>query len=352
MCKDRVNLIIHGDRVAFIEGFFELLSRLLIVYIMISVGVIWRFSKYYKPKYGKWITIITIWFFFPINIISSFAEIESFAGTTIIIVSMIAVIVHLASFLSIHLISRKKPPEEVGARVLCSTFPNSLLYPFPIILAILGSFALIYAAIFVFIAMILRNSLGVLLGIWYNPDKANISSKDEKSPFMDVKRIMINLLKFPPFLAVIAGFILYLLVGPKAIGLSDYPTLQPVLEIVKSISLYGALILVGVSFRALDQLHPRNLFSKEVFRVSFVRFLIAPLVILVCLVLFQVREPIVAITLLIQGMAPPAVINIMYGKFFHLKEDEISLLITSLTILALLILPLELLILMILFPIP
>lgn len=331
-----------------IEGLLGLLSDLLIVYIMIVLGIVWRFSKFYKPEYGKWINTITIWFFFPVNIISSFASIESFAGEMIVIVTVIAVIVHLASFLSIHLISRNKPPEEVGARVLCSTFPNSLLFPFPIILAILGSSALIYASIFVFVAMLLRNSLGVLLGIMYTPESATTSDNEHKSPFMDLKKIMINLLKFPPLLAVIAGFVLHALVGPGAIG--DFFAL-PGLNIVKPISLYGALILVGVSFREVEQLHPRNLFSKEVFRVSFVRFLIAPLVILLSLVILQVREPAVAITLLIQGMAPPAVINIMYGKFFHLKEDEISLLITSLTLLALLLLPFELLILLVLFPI-
>ncbi|MHA2245028.1 MAG: AEC family transporter [Candidatus Hodarchaeales archaeon] len=330
-----------------IEGLLGLLSKLLIVYIMISIGIIWRFSKFYKPKYGKWITTITIWFFFPVNIISSFASIESFAGDIIIIVTVITVVVHVASFISIHLISMSKPPEETGARVLCSTFPNSLLFPFPIIIAILGPSALIYASIFVFIAMILRNSLGVLLGIWYNPEGANTSDNDQKTPFMDLKKIIFNLLKFPPLLAVIAGFVLHALVGPKMIG--DFFAL-PGLDIVKPISLYGALILVGISFREIEQLYPRNLFSKEVFHVSFVRFVIAPLVVLLFLVFLQVREPAVAITLLIQGMAPPAVINIMYGAFFNLKEDEISLLITSLTILALLLLPLELLILLILFP--
>ncbi|UCG02858.1 MAG: AEC family transporter [Candidatus Heimdallarchaeota archaeon] len=331
-----------------IEGLLGLLTDLLIVYIMIIIGIIWRFSRYYKPKYGKWINTITIWFFFPVNIISSFASIESFAGEMIIIVTVVAVIVHIASFLSIHLISRSKPPEEVGARVLCSTFPNSLLYPFPIILAILGSSALIYASIFVFVAMILRNSLGVLLGVMYTPEHVNTDESKPNSPFTDIKKISINLLKFPPLLAVIAGFILHAIVGPSAIG--DLFAL-PGLSIVKPISLYGALILVGVSFRDIEQLHPRSLFSKEVFRVSSVRFLIAPLVVLVMLIILQVREPAVAITLIIQGMAPPAVINIMYGKFFNLKEDEISLLITSLTLLALIILPFELLILLVLFPI-
>lgn len=331
------------------KGLLGLLLDLLIVYIMISIGIIWRFSKFYKPRYGDWITTITIWFFFPVNIISSFASIESFVGEMIIIVMVIAVIVHITSFISIHLISRNKAPEEVGARVLCSTFPNSLLFPFPIILAILGPSALIYASIFVFIAMVLRNSLGLLLGIWYNPESANTLNNNQKVPFIDIKKIMINLLKFPPLLAVIAGFGLHALVGPGPIGaFFDLPGLN----IIKPISLYGALILVGISFRNIDQLHPRSLFSKEVFRVSFVRFLIAPLVILFFLVFLQVREPTVAMTLLIQGMAPPAVINIMYGKFFHLKEDDISLLITSLTILALLLLPFELLILLILYPIP
>ena len=331
-----------------IEGLIGLLKDLLIVYITIIVGIIWRFSRFYKPEYGKWINKITIWFFFPVNIISSFASIESFVGEMIIIVTVIAAIVHIASFLSIHMMSRKRPSEEVGARVLCSTFPNTLLYPFPILLAIIGPSALIYASIFVFIAMLLRNSLGVVLGVMYAPDDLNTLENGQRSPFKDLKKISFNLLKFPPLLAVIAGFVLHATVGPGSIG--DFFAL-PGLSIIKPISLYGALILVGVSFRDIEQLHPKNLFSKEVFRVSFVRFLVAPLVVLVFLVILQVRDPVVAITLIIQGMAPPAVINIMYGKFFHLKEEEISLLITSLTLLALVILPLELLILLVLFPI-
>jgi predicted permease len=196
--------------------------------------------------------------------------------------------------------------------------------------------------------MLLRNSLGVLLGVMYAPDDLNTLENEQKSPFTDLKKISFNLLKFPPLLAVIAGFFLHATVGPGSID--DFFAL-PGLSIIKPISLYGALILVGVSFRDIEQLYPKNLFSKEVFRVSFVRFLVAPLVVLVFLVILQVRDPTVAITLIIQGMAPPAVINIMYGKFFHLKEEEISLLITSLTLLALVILPFELLILFVLFPI-
>lgn len=328
-----------------LEGFIELLSRLLIVYLTIALGIAWRFSRFFKKEYGERFTTITIWIFFPISIIASFAGIETFAGQIILTVAFIAFAVHIISYLAIYSVSRGRPPEEVGAKVLCSTFPNTLLFPFPIILAILGSSALFYASIFVFIAMALRNSFGVLLGIWYNPNNPDNNVGEEKVNFTEFKNLFFDLLKFPPFLALIVGLVLHSLVGAQAIGNI------PGLEIIKSVSLYGALILVGISFQELDQLHPKNLLSKEILPVGFVRFLVAPIIAALLIILLQVPS-VVAIVLMIQSMAPPAVSNIMYGKFFRLKEDEISLLITSLTLVALLLLPIELYVLLVLFPVP
>jgi len=221
---------------------------------------------------------------------------------------------------------------------MTATFPNGLLYPFPIILAILGESALFYAAIFVFIIMVIRNTFGMVIGVRYSDENSEIKG-------FDFKTLVMSMIKFPPFIAVILGFILHSLIGPEAIGGI------PGIDVVSNIALYGSLLLVGISFQDLSDLHPRKFFSPSIYQVSLVRFLISPLLAIVPIILFQL-EPIIAITLLIQSMGPPAISNIIYGSFFDMDESLISSIITIVTLIALLVLPFELLLLLTLFPLP
>jgi len=236
---------------------------------------------------------------------------------------------------------------EKGAMVMCGTFPNTLLFPFPIILAILGTSAIFYAAIYVFTTMVLRNTFGVMIGIWLKVDETNhntnIQDKGEIAQ-LNIKKLLLDILKFPPFLATILGFVLHFLIGPQAMRAI------PGMDMAKTIALYGSLLLVGLSFQNISQLHPRNFYSQITLRVSTTRFLISPVFVLIVLLLLEAPS-IIAIPVLIQSMAPPAVSNIVYGKFFNLSESDMGQLITTLTLLALIILPLELIIILFLFPI-
>lgn len=328
----------------FLEGLIELLSRLAIIYIVITIGIIWRFSRFYKPEYKKKFTNLTVWILFPINIISSFADMEILQLEIFIFVVFISLIVHGTGYISIRLLSRDQPLEETGSIAICSTFPNALLYPFPIILAILGTPGLVYATLFVFIAMVLRNTFGILIGYWHNPGKQTEIQSGENSFSIDFRKIILDTFKFPPFLAVMAGFFIALFNGSLIIKM------VPGLDIIKNISLYGALLLVGISFNTPSQFHPKILFSKETMQVAISRFLVVPLITLILFFTLQTASPI-AIAIMIQAMAPPAVSNIIYGKFFNFSNSKISVLITSLTFIGLLLLPFELLILLILFPI-
>ncbi|MFX0207406.1 MAG: hypothetical protein ACFFDT_15565 [Candidatus Hodarchaeota archaeon] len=220
-----------------------------------------------------------------------------------------------------------------------SSFPNALLYPFPIILAILGDGGLqmTAATVFVFFALILRNSLGVYIGVRHS------SRIDKGSVNLQIKKIFIEVTKFPPFIALVGGFVILSAFGSQNI---DYPAIR----LAKDISMWGSLLLVGLSFQDLTQLKPTNLFSRRTLEVASVRFGFAPVVGILFVNLWQF-SPVVSFAVLIQCMSPPAVANILYGKFFGLPEDEISIYISSVTFLALLILPLELFILQLLFPV-
>jgi len=327
----------------FIQAIFDLIKNLSVVYFFIIIGIVWRFSPLYREKFTVWFTNIAIWIFFPIVILSSFSDIESFTGQSIIFVTCLAILVHLVSYFTIYLMSRNLDPSEIGARVLCSTFPNALLFPFPIIIAIIGSSALFTATLFVFIALVSRNTLGVYLGVYYGSKKMNSSSNVSDSFKLDVRKIILDTFKFPPFVALVLGFILYSIYGHTIISILPY------IDIIKNLSLYGSLLIIGFSFEKFEQLLPQNLFSRDILEVSLPRFIISPLFAGSILLLVN-APPLVSVPLFIQSMAPPAVSNILYGQFFHFDTSKISQLITSLTLLALLILPLEFLIILILFP--
>ncbi|MHA2052947.1 MAG: AEC family transporter [Candidatus Hodarchaeales archaeon] len=325
-------------------GFIDLLSSLFLVYFFILLGILWRFSPFFKKEYGDQFTKFTIWIFFPISIISSFAKVESFSGLIILQIAVVAVIVHIGSYIIIFILTRKENfSSDAGAMAFTATFPNALLYPFPIIIAILGNDAIFYAAIFVFLAMVIRNTFGIFMGSWYTPSVNGAENSHEIKTF-NLKELIKSMSKFPPFLAVIAGFILHSLVGPETIGQ------VPGIDLVKSIALYGSLLLVGISFRDLSDLHPRNFFSETTTKVTITRFLIAPILALLPIILFQL-DAVVAIVLLIQSMAPPAVSNIIYGTFFNLNESLMSSIITLVTLIALVVLPFELILFLTFFPI-
>jgi len=151
------------------------------------------------------------------------------------------------------------------------------------------------------------------------------------------------MLKFPPFIATVLGFLILVIFGSQDLS-------SPVIQAVKDASLWGALILIGLSFQSLEQLKAKNLFSRKTLEVAAIRFIISPLAGLLFIIFWQFI-PLVAFVLMIQVMGPPAVSNILYGKFFKIPENEISVYITSVTFIGLLILPVELLILSILFPV-
>ncbi|MHA1225904.1 MAG: AEC family transporter [Candidatus Hodarchaeales archaeon] len=304
------------------------------VYFFILIGIVWRFSPLFRPEFGEWFTKVAIWVFFPISIISSFGEVESFSGEAVVFVVVFGLLIHFISFIAIYFMTKSVSPVLAGAEVLCGTFPNALLFPFPIILAIIEESALVYASIFVFIAMVIRNTFGVYLGVYYGPNNLE-EGHDGKKQLINWKKVFLDTLKFPPFLALIIGFFLHNLYGPEAIN--SFPSI----DVIKAIALYGSLLLIGFSFQNVDQLKPRNIFGKDILKVSVTRFIVAPIAGLVILLVMSVPR-LMAVPLFLQAMAPPAVSNILYGHFFKLDVAKISQFITSLTLIALIILPFEL----------
>ncbi|MCG3223680.1 MAG: hypothetical protein H7647_04385, partial [Candidatus Heimdallarchaeota archaeon] len=329
----------------------ELSIRVGVIYVGIGAGILLqKWSK--ADQVGKWILFVGLNIFTPFLLILVFLNIETFTGVNWWLISSMTVVgLMVPMTLNFFLIklkeilnNKKKASmddqdvsniEEIsmaqkGAELTSSGFMNALFFPFPIIIGILPdhqSEALLAASLYLLAQTILRNSFGVYLGIHYG---TNSDSSSKQSIFRIIKRLIL----FPPTIGMIIGLILRFTVGyvnmdtqQILLGLIDESLLlrftsgfvetNPHIasELFRDFTMVLMLVIVGLSFR-----FPKKEEWKEpvLLRGIFSRFGGGLLSIIP---IFFIPIPLVAkIPLIIQTMAPPAVANSAYAKFFKLDE--------------------------------
>ncbi|MFX1534788.1 MAG: AEC family transporter [Promethearchaeota archaeon] len=334
------------------EIFLDLIGRLAVIYIGILFGFILNKTRLSSDYWKGKITKLNIVVIFPITIFFALASMS--ISTDFLIIAQIllcAFLVHVMGYIwtvfanSLWLSNR--PNTTKGAVTQVSTFPNALIYPFPIILALVGEEGLFSATLFLIMALVLRNSLGIMIGSQYSSDRHHIS----------LKKVVRKVLLFPPFLAMIVSFLFLVVVGPQ-----DFSNVI-IVSWIKNIATFSALIMIGLTIRLPESSkNPNHNDSRLVNESSIVetrffeqltpaigRFVICPVLALVLVFVFGFPG-LLAIPLLIQAAAPPAVNNIIYSEFLGFDATTVSQSITILTVVALIILPLELLLISIFFP--
>ncbi len=204
------------------------------------------------------------------------------------------------------------PP--VPAELNTAAFSNGLNFPFPIIFAFAPG-GLGYAGMFLAVAIIMRNTVGFIIsGTSIN------------------KQVLKSILLFPPVIAIFVGLltrVTFLEQAQAAVSL-------PLWELVFEIGIFMTLMTVGFSIRK-----PKIEYKIPIFRVSMSRFVVSLVVVLLLLWIFNPTSDI-AIPLIVQMIAPPAVYNGLYAEKFGLDTELTSQIILTLTIIALIILPFEL----------
>ncbi|MFX1253150.1 MAG: AEC family transporter [Promethearchaeota archaeon] len=333
------------------EIFLDLIGRLSIIYIGIIAGFILNktrlSSDYWKGKITK-LNIIVI---FPITIFFALVGMSISADFLIIAqILLFAFLIHSIGYIwsvfanSLWLSNR--PNTTKGAITQVSTFPNAFFYPFPIILALVGEEGLFSATLFLIVALILRNSLGIMIGSQYSSDQHQIS----------LKEVARKVLLFPPFLAMVVSVIFLIIFGSQ-----DFSNVI-IVSWIKNIATFSALIMIGLTIRPPESSKNPNNNENPVNESSIVetrlfeqltpaigRFVICPVIALVLVFIFGFPG-LFAIPLLIQAASPPAVNNIIYSEFLGFDAKTVSQSITILTVVALIILPLELVLISIFFP--
>ncbi|TFG10212.1 hypothetical protein EU534_01250 [Candidatus Heimdallarchaeota archaeon] len=334
----------------------ELVIRVTIIYAGIAGGfLLQRWSK--AEKLGKWLLFVGINILSPVLLIVVFLDMDTGSLTTmnwwfIVLTTTLGMAFSmLIDWLMLRKHKAELPCQTIGAEISTTGFMTALFFPFPIIIGIMSgdmlAEGLLAASLYLIVQTIYRNTLGVFLGLHYG-------STGHRS----IWRIVRGLLLFPPTIGMVIGLILRFSIGQITIAhyLSDFVTTDILsltnlntqsqgffslgdhiaVQVFQDISMVIMLALVGLSFKL-----PKKEEWKKValLRQSIARFGGGLLVVVILFFLPIPAGMVVAMT--IQSLAPPAVANTAYSKYFNLDEVVTSRSIALLTLIALIVLPAE-----------
>ncbi len=286
------------------------------IYLGIFLGFIWIKSplQEHKDLFVKF----TINVFTPILIIVSIINIEvnKFDWLFPVIGAILVTVIGIITPKLIAKYSNQEPPSS--AELCTSSFSNGLNFPYPIIFA-LSPDAIGAASIFLAVAIILRNTVGFYL--------SGISVKKE-----NIKEI----LRFPPIIAIVVGIVFNPLLN---VNVSKPNPAWLIMEV----GITATLMTIGFGLKKPD-------FGLKIpmMRVAVSRYVVSGIVALILIYSFSLSSDI-SLALFVQMIAPPAVYNGLYAERFGLDTTLTSQIIITLTMVALIFLPLELYIVQTLF---
>ncbi|MDH5402683.1 MAG: hypothetical protein OEY49_09345 [Candidatus Heimdallarchaeota archaeon] len=290
---------------------FELIIRSSKIYLGVFLGFLWIKSP--LQKYRKEFVNFTISVFTPFLIFISILKIEDSSFWLFPLIA--AILVTIIGLIFPTLLAKLfKQPKPDPAEICTASFSNGLNFPFPIIFAFspdgLGA-----AGIFLIMAIIMRNTVG----LWISGMKLN-------------KQSLKTIILFVPIWGIILGIILRFLIPINTTGFVNLSIIDMVFEI----GIFASLMTIGFGLEK-----PKFEYKLQILRVGVTRFIISGLVAILFVNIFSLPA-IIAIPILVQMMAPSAVYNGLYAEKFNLNTEMTSQIILALTLIALILLPIEL----------
>jgi hypothetical protein len=194
------------------------------------------------------------------------------------------------------------PKVERGTTVLNSTFLNSMFLPFPLIYALYGDIS--FAVLISIPIMIVHNTLGVLLASYFGRGKGGFS-------------VILDALKFPPLIAFVIGVLL----RPFSGSITSSLIFGPV-ENLGLLAVYLSLIFVGMHLPISK--NSLKIFNNRGTGLTVLnRMLISPLIGVLLILGFGLGG-LLARTLLIMSLMPPASTNMIIAARFSLDRKATS----------------------------
>jgi predicted permease len=280
--------------------------NIVLIPVLMGVGIGTQQVKLLKPSYFEY---ALIYFTLPILLFVQALTFEGLhAGGTMGIALLYLSLCFIVSFVD----TSSLPNVERGTTIFNSTFLNSVFMPFPIIYALYGD---ISAAVLISIPIIvIHNSFGTMLACYYGRGGGRFS-------------MILNTLKFPPLIAFVVGFLL----RPISGTITSFSVFEPI-QNMGLLTIYLSLIFAGIYLPISKNSFKINNRGTGLTVVN--RAIISPLIGALIIVGFGLGG-LLAKTLFIMSLMPPAFTNIIIVSRFSLDRKSTSQSIFLLTFLSL-----------------
>ena len=302
------------------QTLIDLSVKIGLFYVFIVLGfLIMRFYNK-QEQLNKYVTKLLIYILLPILIIDTVMSAPSEILVELPLIVTFTVLIHVIGLGVIYLRLKRSAIENAtkGSMLLTTTFPNGIFLPIPLILLFIGESGIAVVAVFSFTQMTLLAIFGTLIGSNYS---------DAES--LGKRSMLLKILLFPPFIAVIIGFIFLMM------GLSVPVDFDVFLSYNGIATTYLALFVVGLGLRTKI---PRDKLRLALESIS-VRQVFVPIVIGI-LLLFAGLSSVTTRVLLLEAMMPAAVITVLFAGSFKLDSETAASIVTIGTLLLLPIVPL------------
>jgi len=280
--------------------------NVVLIPVLMGVGVGFQRVKWLKPSYFEF---ALIYFTLPILLFVQGLTFEGLhVGSTMGVALLYLSLCFIVSFLDTLSLTKV----ERGTTIFNSTFLNSMFMPFPIIYALYGD---ISAAVIISIPiMVIHNSLGTMLASYFGRGKGGFS-------------MISNAVKFPPLIAFVVGFLL----RPFSGTITSFSVFNPI-QNIGLLTIYLSLIFAGIYLPISKNSFKINNRGTGLTVVN--RAIISPLIMALIIVGFGLGG-LLARTLFIMSLMPPAFTNIIIVSRFSLDRKATSHSIFLLTFLSL-----------------
>lgn len=307
----------------------EILLNVVKLYLFIFIGfIVGKLLSSRKDKINSIITSLLINVMTPIVIFLTLTTSDYSIGFIFVfqIVSLEALGILFAIITTYFYLRKKKVDnKKIGAYLFINGFPNILIYGIPVVLGFFNSKLIIIPVLLASASLVTRGTLGMYMG-----------EKLGGNVTLSLKQTLKKLITFPPLLGIVAGGVVlgFHLTMPVMVFTSIKNVIEPIYSGTGG-------IIIGIILTKMVRSDIKRYIS-DIKIVILWRFVImfGFFMIFVFILRFQTDQTSIRTILLIAVIGPPAVINVAFTQYFNLDEKFAAISVATVTLLALILLPL------------
>ena len=272
------------------DNFITMLDTQVEMFIYLAIGIYCKKRKFIsKESISNFIDVI-LNILLPCLILTSFTQSLSMKMIKQIIILIVASLgVHLFGFILGKVCYKKEeaskiPPLRYGTLISNATFTG-----FPMVECIYGQIGVFFAAIFL---------IPFRIFMW----TAGISFFTTSSTKDNIKNILFN----PCIIAIEIGMLLMIF------NIHIPELIYTPIKSIGSATTCVSMIIVGA---ILEEVDIKSLFEKAIFKFSFIRLILMPLVILAILKIFNIDSELIAVTVILSAMPAGTTTSILATKY-------------------------------------